>query len=223
MSNSEVVEIFVSPFSQPARAVWWFCKLQNVPHEFKPIQLGQGDHKTAEYKAINYFQRVPALRCGSFTLSESGAILTFLSRKYGAGTDWWPEDLEVAGRVAEYIAWHCGAAGLQAAGVGWVFPSVFASQRDDALIADRRVDFHKALDVLEQYFLARNTAYIATEHLTVADLLAAPEVAQIHMIDDATFTLDKHPKVKAWFERMRALPDYQSIHEQVLQRKKIDF
>ena len=54
----------------------------------------------------------------------SGAILNFLSRKYGKGTSWWPEDDEIAARVVEYGMWHGGTNGLQRAGVSWVFPAV---------------------------------------------------------------------------------------------------
>lgn len=40
--DGKVVEVYGTPFSQPTRAVWWLCKLLDVPHEFKPVKLSDG-------------------------------------------------------------------------------------------------------------------------------------------------------------------------------------
>ena len=105
----------------------------------------------------------------------------------------------------------------------WTCLQVFSPTRDEARIAEGKATFLKALSVLEEFFLSRGTLFIAASHPTVADLLAACDLAQICMIEDSGFSIESFPKLKAWFNTMRSQPHYEALHEAVMSRKKIEF
>jgi glutathione S-transferase len=35
--------------SQPARSVWWFCKLAKIPHKFQQVIIAKGQNKDPDY------------------------------------------------------------------------------------------------------------------------------------------------------------------------------
>jgi glutathione S-transferase len=65
------------------RAVWMLEEL-DLPYEHRPITSRSGETQTPEYIAINPSRKIPTLQDGSFTLSESAAIVGYLSDAYGA-------------------------------------------------------------------------------------------------------------------------------------------
>src|SRR5215212_1227117 len=56
------------------------CK--RVPYESHRMEFSKGEHRSPDFLAINPRGQVPAIRDGSFVLSESSALLAYLERKY---------------------------------------------------------------------------------------------------------------------------------------------
>ncbi len=46
--------------SQPARAVYWFCKAANVPFELKLTRIGKMEQRSPEFARINPLKKLPA-------------------------------------------------------------------------------------------------------------------------------------------------------------------
>ena len=44
---------FGHPVSQPSRAIWAFCELNNIEYEQRVVDLLKGEQKSAEFLAIN--------------------------------------------------------------------------------------------------------------------------------------------------------------------------
>lgn len=214
---SESLELFYSPFSQPSRAALWLLKLLNVEFTERIVNLKDGEHRTEAYKKINFMCKVPAIRHGDFTLAESFAILSYIVKTFGQGTHWYPEDLRVQGKMLEYIAWHLSS--LQKTCGGWVFNAVFAATKNEELIAEKKQALLASLDVMEEYYL-RDGEFISGDQPTIADLMAACDVAQLHLVD---FSMEGRPKLKAWFDRMRKLAHYDDVHQTIMARKKSSF
>lgn len=69
--------------SQPSRALYIFLKLTNIPFEAQSVALRKSEHLTDEFKELlNRFQKVPFIHHGDFKLTESVAIVGYLTREY---------------------------------------------------------------------------------------------------------------------------------------------
>src|SRR5262247_1258230 len=53
-----------------------------APYEFKPVDLGKGESRAADFIRINPHGKVPVLVDGDFALPESDAVLWYLGEKY---------------------------------------------------------------------------------------------------------------------------------------------
>ncbi|PNI15917.1 GSTT2B isoform 2 [Pan troglodytes] len=99
------LELFLDLVSQPSRAVYIFAK-NGIPLELRTVDLIKGQHKSKEFLQINSLGKLPTLKDGDFILTESSAILIYLSCKYQTPDHWYPSDLQARARVHEYLGWH---------------------------------------------------------------------------------------------------------------------
>lgn len=47
--SSTKIELYGTPFSQPSRAVYWLCLINDVPVEYKNVNLAKGEHLKPEF------------------------------------------------------------------------------------------------------------------------------------------------------------------------------
>ncbi|MEH2562401.1 glutathione S-transferase family protein [Bradyrhizobium sp. AZCC 2289] len=71
-----------------------------LQYECRPILPRSGETKTPEYTKLNPRQKIPLLQDGSFTIGESAAIVTYLSRTYSK-----PDSSLVPDDPAEFARW----------------------------------------------------------------------------------------------------------------------
>lgn len=153
------------------RAHWALAEL-GLDYDSRPIQPRTGETKTPEYTALTARQKIPLLQDGDFTITESAAIVTYLSDSYGS----------------EQNALVPGATKERARCLEWCF--FVLSELDAASLYVIRRHRHladiygPAPEVCEQaaaYFgqqmraverqLAENRPYLLGDRLTVADIL----------------------------------------------------
>ncbi len=60
--------------------VHWTAAELGVPCTVRPIRSRTGETRTGAYRQVNPKQKIPALQHGEFRLSESGAIMAYLTR-----------------------------------------------------------------------------------------------------------------------------------------------
>jgi glutathione S-transferase len=63
------------------RAHWMLLEL-GLEYEFHPIQSRSGETLTEEFKRLNPRHKIPVLRHGQFVLTESAAIIQYLSETF---------------------------------------------------------------------------------------------------------------------------------------------
>lgn len=68
--------------SRTIRAHWALHEL-GLDFDLRPIQPRTGETETPEFTALNARQKIPVLQDGSLVLTESAAIVTYLSDTYG--------------------------------------------------------------------------------------------------------------------------------------------
>ncbi|XP_069703060.1 uncharacterized protein [Periplaneta americana] len=92
--------------SQPSRAVALFLKVNNIPHEFKFVDMVKGEHTSEVYEKLNPFKKVPIIDDNGFILRESVGILRYLCRERNVPDHWYPKDSKQQARVDEYLEWQ---------------------------------------------------------------------------------------------------------------------
>ena len=69
--------------SRTLRAHWALAEL-DLPYERRPIHPRTGETKTEEFTRLTARQKVPVLQDGDLVLTESAAIVAYLSDRYGS-------------------------------------------------------------------------------------------------------------------------------------------
>ena len=194
--------------SQPSRAVVWFIRTHKLNVELVPVNILTGANSTPEYKAKNCFESVPTLELedGS-TITESGAILLYLQRRFKIEGEV-PSDLLEEIRVIEALLHHDDLTRKITTGV---LRKIFAKFRnpaltfDDvkALVAQDEADlvwaFNNLNDILGKH------DYIAGKAWTLADYRVAAEVSQwpdLAAICTDKLKFENFPNVVAYLERV---------------------
>uniref|UniRef100_A0A1W2P6L1 glutathione transferase n=1 Tax=Mus musculus TaxID=10090 RepID=A0A1W2P6L1_MOUSE len=100
------LELYLDLLSQPSRAVYIFAKKNGIPFQTRTVDILKGQHMSEQFSQVNCLNKVPVLKDGSFVLTESTAILIYLSSKYQVADHWYPADLQARAQVHEYLGWH---------------------------------------------------------------------------------------------------------------------
>lgn len=84
------------------RAHWMLLELE-LEYEFHPFQARSGETQTEEFKRLNPRHKLPVLRHGSFILTESAAIIQYLSETFTNSKELYvPKDAEVRATLNEW-------------------------------------------------------------------------------------------------------------------------
>lgn len=208
------IEIFWGSGSGPSWRVLLALAVKGVPYESRLLSFSKGEHRSAEIVAMNPRGKVPVLRDGAFSLSESLAILTYLDRRFPS-PPLFGETPEEAGQILRAIMHHeCYALAALAAFSRPLLFNRLDAQRDQVLLA---IDGARAeLSALEADLESR--AFLVTEALSAADLFVYPQVKTFERAlgKPGADTLDHElgpfsavfPRIAAWCGRIEALPGY---------------
>jgi glutathione S-transferase len=191
------MKLFFHPISGHAHRAQLFLSLIGVPVEIVVVDLAKGEHRSADYLAMNRFGQIPVLEDDGRFISDSIAILVYAAKKFGK-TDWLPEDPAGAAHVQR---WLSVAAGQIAYGpcAARLINIVSANYRPEEVI-DRA---HAILALMEDELDGRE--WIAADCPTVADVALYSYVARA---PEGNVDLAPYDHVRAWLERIEAFPGF---------------
>lgn len=202
--------IYGDMLSQPTRAVLVFCKLTKIPYDFSPVYLNKGEQFKEEFKKINPLSYVPAIKLvdsnkKEFTLSESHAIIRFLSVYYLVEDKWYPrQNLYRKALVDQYLDYHH-------LNTRFVFSNKFFKTFFGPLLEKkgkkpRGYDVEERLPILLTHFdtLLGKQKYIVDNQISIADLLFTCEVNQLVLI---SYDLSKYNNLGNYLKTMNELPE----------------
>ncbi|NXF19307.1 GSTT1 transferase, partial [Rhodinocichla rosea] len=218
------LELYLDLLSQPCRALYIFARSNNIPFEFKRVQLAKGQHKTEEFRKVNVLMKVPALRDGSFTLAESIAILLYLVQKFKTPDHWYPADLQKRARVDEYLSWQ--HVNIRAKGSKLFLSKVLLPLITGQPLPPEKLEFateelNVALKQFEEKFL-QDKPFIAGSEVSLADLVALVELMQPVCAGYALF--EERPKLAAWRGRVEEAVGKQlflEAHQEIMNVKNL--
>ena len=166
---SRELTLFGSGTSRTMRAHWMLLEL-GVDYESRPIQSRSGETLTEQFRRLNPRHKIPVLQDGSFVLTESAAIVQYLSDTYADPTRFHvPKDAQARASLNE---WCCFIMTELDAG------SLYVVRRHEGL-ASIYGEAPSAVDSAKAYFLhleamtqqIAKTKYLFGELLSTADIL----------------------------------------------------
>ena len=195
--SQAAIKLYHHPLSGHAHRAELLLSLLKVATERVFVDLANGAHKKPEFLAINAFGQVPVIDDNGTLLADSNAILVYLAKKYGEGS-WLPEEPLAAARVQRWLSVAAGqlAYGPASARLITVFG---AALNADEVIARA----HNLLKVMDSELAS--APFLAGETATIADVA---NYAYIAHAPEGNVSLDAYPNVRAWLERVEALPGF---------------
>ena len=191
-----MIKLYGAPLSGNAYKVRLLLSLLGLEFEETDVNLQTGENRTESFLALNPRGQIPTLIDGDVTVWDSQAILVYLARRYGEA--WLPVE---PAAMAEVMQWLAVAENELLFGLARARAvKVFGRDFD---LASCQAYGHAGLKVLEQRLAGHQ--WLAAGKPTIADLACMPYAALSWMGD---IPLDDYPAVRAWIDRVRALPGF---------------
>ena len=171
-------------------------ELLGLEYEEIPIDLRSGENRTEAFLALHPRGQVPTLVDGEVTVWDSQAILVYLARRYGEA--WLPTEPVP---MAEVMQWLAVAENELLFGLARARAVVSLGRDFD--LASCQAYGRAGLELLEQRLAEHE--WLAAGKPTIADIACMPYAARSHV---GEIPLDDFPSVRAWIDRIRALPGF---------------
>ena len=191
-----MIKLYGAPLSGNAYKVRLLLSLLGLEFEETDVNLQTGENRTESFLALNPRGQIPTLIDGDVTVWDSQAVLVYLARRYGEA--WLPVEPTA---MAEVMQWLAVAENELLFGLARARAvKVFGRDFD---LASCQAYGHAGLKVLEQRLAEHR--WLAAAKPTIADIACMPYAALSYMGD---IPLDDYPAVRAWIDRVRALPGF---------------
>jgi glutathione S-transferase len=201
MAQFTVYGVIGSPYT---RAVLLGLEEKGQAYEVIPLKLGA--HRQAEHLGRQPFGRVPAVEHGDFKLYEAQAVLRYLDRLYPEPA-LTPEDPRQAARMDQIMGiadWYL----MPHLSGPVVFQRVVAPRFglpcDEARLQEALPKAKVCIDELGR--LMGDQPFMASDSLSLADLMVAPQLSMAAQCLEGQALLAPHANLKAWIERMEQRP-----------------
>jgi len=205
-----VLKVYVAYVSPPSRAVILFLTEAKIPHQLNIIDIQKGEHQTEAYAKINPAKQVPCIDDDGFVLNESASILRYLATVYA--TSYFPADPKQRSTVSSRQDWLNTELYSELA-YQFTLPQILPHMKREtdeiqkSVVERGKKHTERWLTYLNDVILASN-AFLAGNAMTIADFQA---IGQISLGELIGINYAKYPKVKAWMDKMKALPGYADI------------
>lgn len=179
------------------------CQLLNIDHQWIDVDILAGDTKSDDFLKKSPNGKIPLLELDSGeTLSESNAIINYLA----FGSDLYPNDRLAQARVLQwqFFEQYSHEPFIAVARFINKYLGLPADKADE--YAAKQTGGHKALHVMEQQLA--QTPFLAGEKVTTADISL---YAYTHVADEGGFELEAYPAIRAWLDRVAALPNFRPM------------
>jgi len=195
--SQPAIKLYRHPLSGHAHRVELMLSLLELPTELLFVDFANEAHKKPEYLAMNAFGQIPVVDDNGTILSDSNAILVYLAKKYGQG-NWLADDPIAAARVQRWLSVAAGQVAYGPASARLI--TVFGAKLNAEDVIARS---HALLKVMDGEL--GTTPFLAGNSATIADVANYSYIAHA---PEGNVSLETYPNVRAWLERVEALPGF---------------
>ncbi len=201
----------LSPF---VRKVCLACEEKGIAYELFVTRPHGPD---PGFNAASPFGRIPALRDGDYTLSDSSAIVAYLEAKHPA-PPMLPADPQARGRAVwfdEFADTILGGSGLKILFNRLVAPKILKVPYDEAVALQGEAELPPILAWLES--VAPASGWLAGADFSLGDIAVA---SMFRSLSSVGYEPDpaSHPATAAWYARVCERPAWQTIAEREARR-----
>lgn len=196
------MKLYMTPLSPNVRRVRLTAAVLDLPLEEQVLNFRKGEHKSAEYLALNPNGAVPTLVDDEIVLTESRAIMQHLASKRPE-SGLLPRDEQTRAQVARWQLWdashfssHLGTLTFEKI----IKPMMDAGAPDQNKIGEAVANLRRFGAVLDQQLEGRR--YVVGDALTIADLTIA---CSLMFAERTDAPLRAFASLQSWFSRMREL------------------
>jgi len=177
---------------------------KEVPYSFHDLEPEMGG---PSHLALHPFDRVPILRHGDFTVYETAAIVGYVDEAFD-GPRLTPHEPQQRARMNQWISavngYYYPYLIYHVSHERNVFPQLGIAS-DEQVVAHAMPTVEICLQVLERE-LSRSREFLLGPQLTLADFFMLPIVHAFGFTPEAQAMYPNFPAIRAWRERMEALP-----------------
>ena len=192
-----MIKLYDSALSGNCHKVRMMLGFLGLPFEKVEMNWARGDHLSDGFRAVNPRAQLPALDDTGVVVWDSQAILVYLAKTYGSDS-WLPSAPLAMARVVQWLM----LANEEVRSLAWARVAVLMNRNHDQL-PGLQASGRAGLAVLEHRL--RNHDWVALDHVTIADVACFPYVG---MAPQGNVSLESLPAVRAWIDRIKALPGY---------------
>lgn len=194
------MKLYDNPFSPFARKVWMALRWKGLP--FEAIDALAPERRT-ELAAVNARVEVPVLEDGDLRIVNSADIVAYLDHRYPE-RPLLPADpaKRVAARALERLADTALDAIYHDISI-WTWP--FLTRHDGEVPGLRDAGRADLLEIYGALEAALGGGDYFCGELSIADIALFPHLVAARPLG-VPFTPSDHPRLTAWFRRMRAQP-----------------
>jgi glutathione S-transferase len=197
------MKLYMNKLSPNVRRVRLTAAVLGLELEEKPLDFAKGEHKSAEYLALNANGAIPTLVDGDFVLTESRAIMQYLAAKKPE-SGLLPKDEQARADVTRWQFWdssHWSPALGTLTFQKVLRPMMGLGEPDAAKVEEGLAGIRRFGAVLNGRLEGKS--YVVGGALTIADLTIAASLMYAKQTD---VPLGDFPNVAKWFGRICELP-----------------
>jgi len=190
------ITLYGLPLSGHCHRVELLLRMLKLPFHYEVIS--RSDLSSPAFLALNPLGQIPVLKDGDLILPDSNAILVYLATKYDDARVWYPVNPVIAAHIQRWLSLAAGEVRFGPAMARAIRLLVRPGDLEAAQkIADRLLIFMDA-HLADRRFLAKDAA-------TIADLACYSYIA---LAPEGGVSLEPYPHIRAWLERIEALPAF---------------
>lgn len=187
--------LYTHPFSQHGRRVAALLEAARLDYQPRVVALGEAEHLSPGYLAINPNHQIPTLVDGDIRIHESGAILRWLCLRHDL-SDWYPAQLRARAEIEQWLDWtQCRMARPV---IDIVLNTVFLAPNGDQEAIHRGHATLAELNPILETALADRHWIAGTAAPSIADLALGSNITQLGLAGAAPDT----PNIAAWYRRV---------------------
>lgn len=184
------------------------CNAIGIKPDRKQVELHQGEQSTSQFLKLNPNGKVPVLVDGDFILSESNAILQYLSHWYQS--PFWPSEIKAQSDVLKWLFWQSN---------GWnEAVGVFGHRRvvlphwgfygRQNLSQEHMNKFHQVMTDFDRSLSGKRV--LVGNDFTIADISLG---SYLIFASEAQMPLDDYVNVSRWLGQLRDMPWWQKTRK----------